>query len=722
MPTIDDLQAQPASGLGHIDALLNAGPGWNFMTPGNNTIAYTFSTAAGTQAPTGAELTYSGSLSIFDASQQQATRNAFAYIQQLTGIKFVETQDGNAAQLHFANANVVGANYSGYASFPGETYSYNQTTREITAYEPDAYVYLDNVEWAHQNAGLTAGSWGYQTLLHEIGHALGLKHPHEGTIQLPDSEDNTSKTLMSYKGQGGPYSTFMEYDIAALNFLYGGDGLLGALGVGGGGRYLTGTTHIDILSGSAGNDLFNGGLDNDVISGGAGSDTALFSGLSTAYQFAVDASGRLEVTGADGADWLDGIELLQFGDRTLTYAQAAELAPPAAPTVSVTKNAAGYVAGNTPVISGAAEANAIVKVYHGATLLGSVTASASGAWSLKAPALADGGYTVSATATDSAGIVSPPSTASFLVDTLAPVQPSGLLSGGIQLGNNATFLGTAEANATVELVNISGGSRTVLATATADSAGGWSVGPTVLVNDPYAVSIETRDAAGNLSTSATTIDFTVNSNLNIQGTANQDLLTGTTANNGIDGGGGIDMVRYSGERIAFSVQKTGDGFTVGGAFSGTDMLVDVERIEFNDGATRSWLALDIDGNGGQAYRMFEAALNRAPKAAGVGFWINALDTGTTLEKIAYDFMQVPEFVGKYGAQGANLSNEDFVVLLFNNVLGRDPKPAGKAFWTGALESGVSRAHVLMQMSESPENQAQVIGTIQNGFEYTLWQG
>jgi hypothetical protein len=33
-----------------------------------------------------------------------------------------------------------------------------------------------------------------------------------------------------------------------------------------------------------------------------------------------------------------------------------------------------------------------------------------------------------------------------------------------------------------------------------------------------------------------------------------------------------------------------------------------------------------------------------------------------------------------------------------------------------------RAEVLVDFSESPENQAQVIGQIANGIDYTLWVG
>jgi serralysin len=50
------------------------------------------------------------------------------------------------------------------------------------SYDADAFVYLDNVEWNYQNANLAPGGQGYETLLHELGHALGLKHPFDDSI------------------------------------------------------------------------------------------------------------------------------------------------------------------------------------------------------------------------------------------------------------------------------------------------------------------------------------------------------------------------------------------------------------------------------------------------------------------------------------------------------------------------------------------------------------
>ncbi|QBE65492.1 reprolysin-like metallopeptidase [Pseudoduganella lutea] len=320
MATVAQATSTTLSGQNHIDALLGNLPNWNYVTPGTNTLYYSFSVASNLES--GNPSLLSAPLA-FSASQVAATRGAMAYVAKLTGINFVETADANLAQVHFANANLAGSGTTGLDS-NRIGYSYN-SSNVVTKFTAASYVYLDNAEWAGMNANLTPGTQGYETLLHELGHMLGLKHPFEGTIKLPSTTNNTSHTLMSYTHSGGIHSTFSENDIAALKWLYGGDGLAGNLGVNSttGARWLAGTGTANSLAGGSANDILEGAGGNDVLNGGAGTDTAFYNGARSGYTVVRTGTGTWNVSGAEGSDTLTNIELLRFTDATVTLSSGA---------------------------------------------------------------------------------------------------------------------------------------------------------------------------------------------------------------------------------------------------------------------------------------------------------------------------------------------------------------------------------------------------------------
>jgi hypothetical protein len=182
----------------------------------------------------------------------------------------------------------------------------------------------------------------------------------------------------------------------------------------------------------------------------------------------------------------------------------------------------------------------------------------------------------------------------------------------------------------------------------------------------------------------------------------------------LDGGPGLDTAVYTGARASFTIAREGAGFAVTDALGDHASLLNVERVQFGD----AMVALDIDGTGGEAYRLYQAAFNRTPDKAGVGYWIEMLDRGQTLASVAHDFVTSKEFTDLYGAA---TSDAQFVQALYQNVLHRPAEGAGYDFWLSSLQS-VSRADVLTGFSESAENQAQVIGSIENGFDYVHWTG
>jgi hypothetical protein len=715
MATVSDINNTTLSGLNHIDALLDKGPDWNYLTPGGNTLFYTFSVASGN------EKSQSGQQA-FSATQQLCVATALTTLSNLTGIQFVATDIGTAAQIHFANIDISNSQVTGLCSW-SHSYTYNTGDNSLVSYKADAYVYLDNVEWRAQNRDLTPGGYGYETLLHELGHALGLKHPfmEDGdpvdTIILPRIQDNTASTLMSYTGSGGPHSQYSPYDIAALNWLYGGDGLGGALGLNSttGARYITGTDRADTLIGTPYDDTLQGNGGNDMINGGNGTDTVVFANAYNSYTFKQLAGGDLQVLGANGgAATLSSVEVLRFSDGSYQRAQVGiDTTAPAAPKLVLSKNAAGYAMGNAPLVNGEAEANATVKVFNGTKEVGSAQADAHGIWSMTLSPFAEGmNYSVYAKATDAAGNTSAASdSVTFNIDVTAPTIPTATFTMAAG-GNQPVFDGSSEEGTIIQLFRLSDSLE--IGRTTADATGAWHLDSTPLTNGDYTVRVAAVDLADNATSAATDLVFSISSTLNTDGSGKADVFNPGVGNNAIDGKAGLDLAVYSAPHANFTVHKEVFGFTVTDKVGkgGQDTLLNVERVQFND----DWVALDIDGVAGQAFRLYQAAFDRTPDEWGLGFWIRAMDNGWTLKQIADEFMKSKEFNDMYQSDP---SNEFFISKMYEHVLHRAPEGQGYQWWLDNM-SKVTRAEVLAFFTESPENQAQVIGSVQGGIEYTHW--
>jgi hypothetical protein len=334
MPTVADVTTAPSSGIASIDAVLDTGPGWNWITPARNVLYYTFDLSDGN--PNAASVLSSGTTT-FNPAQQAGATAALTYISRVTGIQFVQVATGAAADIHFAQADITDPSFAGYTAWH---WNYDTDGNgNVISYTADAYVYLDNVQYVSNNVAPTDGTYGYELLLHELGHALGLKHPFSGGPRLPSDQDNTAHTLMSYTYVGGPRDTYSPDDIAALSWLYGGDGLGGTWGYNSSNgpsatlvsTVVNGSTGADTLRGTAANDIFIAEQGNDSIDGGAGTDTAVYVGPFKSYVLMLSGSTdvastvRDTSTGAnsDGTDTLVNVERLQFSNESV----ALDLAP-----------------------------------------------------------------------------------------------------------------------------------------------------------------------------------------------------------------------------------------------------------------------------------------------------------------------------------------------------------------------------------------------------------
>lgn len=234
----------------------------------------------------------------------------------------------------------------------------------------------------------------------------------------------------------------------------------------------------------------------------------------------------------------------------------------------------------------------------------------------------------------------------------------------------------------------------------------------------YVIGLEASSVAGLNVYGSYTHDYLRGStgDDNIDAYGGSDTIVNSAGNDYINGGSGLDFLIMSGNIDEYSISGSTNNFVLKDKLGdeGLDHVSQVERLLFHDYA----LAFDVNGAAGQAYRLYQAAFNRKPDLAGLGYWIDKLDDGMSLTRVANEFYRSDEFHALYGSY---TSNATFITTLYQNVLHRAPDIGGYDYWNYKLSSGdMSRAEVLMSFSESPENQAQIIGQIQHGIEYIEW--
>jgi Ca2+-binding RTX toxin-like protein len=185
----------------------------------------------------------------------------------------------------------------------------------------------------------------------------------------------------------------------------------------------------------------------------------------------------------------------------------------------------------------------------------------------------------------------------------------------------------------------------------------------------------------------------------------------------VSGGDGYDSVLFEFSRDDYDVEWFDREIHVVDRFnpSSDDLLVDVERVEFSDGA----LLFDIDSDSlSFAYRIYAAAYGRTPDEAGLRFWVEQLENrGSGLPDfddkafVASFFLSADEFIDLYGA---NPTNQQYIAALYQNVLGRQPDQAGYDFWLDQIASGQGKDDLLIYFADSEENISNVAPDIDDG--------
>jgi serralysin len=183
-----------------------------------NSLSFSFPSSA-LDYPSGTvEVSPGRNFEAFNAFQQGAVRTILTEISGSVSLQFSELTTGRgAANLRYAMTN--------------------EAAPAAYAYLPESGP-LSGSSW-YDNTGTTfdrpvRGDYAYFSMIHETGHALGLKHGHEFP-SLSGGHDSIEHSVMTYRSyvgaplDGGGYpnetygfpQTLMMYDIAALQRIYG---------------------------------------------------------------------------------------------------------------------------------------------------------------------------------------------------------------------------------------------------------------------------------------------------------------------------------------------------------------------------------------------------------------------------------------------------------------------------------------------------------------------
>lgn len=218
--TIATISGLATSETEYVSSVLS-GESWT-----GDSITYSFPTSMPTSHLTQGRDTSSGWRTL-TTTEQAAFEAAVALQNSYTAVDLVEAEAGETADIQIVAVRQTSA--EAFAYFPGDTDISGDIFLNANGLREDADYY-------------STGGYGIYTMIHELGHAMGLEHTFEGDSILDTSVDNTYYSAMSYtipagyeteaEDLGFRYSTYTTgayrselaiIDIAALQVMYGAD-------------------------------------------------------------------------------------------------------------------------------------------------------------------------------------------------------------------------------------------------------------------------------------------------------------------------------------------------------------------------------------------------------------------------------------------------------------------------------------------------------------------
>jgi hypothetical protein len=129
------------------------------------------------------------------------------------------------------------------------------------------------------------------------------------------------------------------------------------------------------------------------------------------------------------------------------------------------------------------------------------------------------------------------------------------------------------------------------------------------------------------------------------------------------------------------------------------------RVLDNVGPTQASLdaarTLAVQGTATQVAELYAALLDRAPDAVGLAWWTAQLNSGVPMSSIVAGMLGSAEGVALYGTA---TGSQAFLETFYQSVFGRAPDAAGLSFWMNALQNAggdaAARAKIVTQILDA----------------------